>query len=148
MASSSGLDITYRARPSFALSPVKESISEEYFSHPRLSYEQYRAKKSSAAGRPATSSTMTQSSLAVKLSSSQLIDPEGYSPQPSLAASPVPGIASPSQPPSVSADIRSSLPTHLWAALEQRWSEGRDADDHGGVLLSVDDEMVSELRAR
>lgn len=119
------------------------------FSLPRLSCAQYRTKKSYGGGRPATAtSTMTQSSLAAKLSSSQLLDPQGYSPpQPSSAtASPVPEIASPSQPPSVSADIRSSLPTHLWAALEQRWSEGQEAEDHRGVLLSVDDEMVSPER--
>lgn len=35
------------------------------------------------------------------------------------------------------------LPSHLWAALEQRWgSGGGPAEDSGGdVLLSVDDEM-------
>ena len=56
-------------------------------------------------------------------------------PSPSAAAPPSPGTNG-------SDDF--GLPSHLWAALEQRWGAGGGAaveDLEGGVLLSVDDEM-------
>jgi hypothetical protein len=100
-------------------------------------------KPQSGVTRLSAASATAQSNLSAKLSSSQLLDQDGYGPLPSPEASQLPpgSMASPSQPPSVS-DIRSGLPTHLWAALEQRWSEGQEAVGHQGVLLSVDDEMV------
>ena len=86
-------------------------------------------------GRPGSSST--QASLAAKLSASQLIDQEE-------ALLPPPPSAAASAPPGTTSGDDLGLPSHLWAALEQRWgASGEPAGEalEGGVLLSVDDEM-------
>ena len=114
---------------------------------------------SASSGRPASSASLraTHSSLATKLSSSQLLDPKGElqiypttTSSPPLAASHVGLAASPSQPALAGAGgMQAGLPSHLWAALEQRWTEGQETEGgHQGVLLSVDDEMVRSKPCR